>query len=131
MTFSYGYGYDLSFLRKVGESGPVVPRTIFTLGVGNTLAPGDVANAPPWFVEDDFILHVGGVDIEFEWVADHWETDGIFFTVNGNGTLVQGGQTNRARYLNATLPMPENHIVAMGAVNIVASNGVYITWSGP
>lgn len=129
MTFAYGYGYDLSYLRKVVDSGPVIPTMLLTLSrPGNQLWPEDVQDEPDWFSQADFVFRLSGRDINFLWVTDHWEVEDNFATVSGRGTVSQGSKNAKARYVNAELPF--NPITAASSVHIVAAGNVYITWSG-
>ena len=129
MSFTYGFGYGLSSLRKAGETGPPVVRMTLTLSANNWLYPEDIENAAEWFVEDDFVFQKASGNVDFLWVDNHWEAQGDFTTTSGNGTIVQGANSTAGRYVNASLP-GGNILLAAAGVRLTGAGGVLISWSG-
>lgn len=126
MSFTYARGYGLSILRKPGKSSPPVIRVILDLGPSNTLVPGDISNVPVWFVNADFTLVTSAGPIEFVWNGTGWGTSEDFPSMNGNGTLIQGINSQAARWLNAQV---ETWRITHDDGYITAGPGIYITWS--
>lgn len=119
--------YRVTVWKPLREPIPPIPPVVLTLSDNNELYPADIANVPDWFVNADFTLVLSDRTISYVWVVDHWETSDTFLRASGTGTLVQGANSNPAQYIGAII---NNYILGAGGVRIVASAGLFITWTG-
>lgn len=115
--------------KPLGEAIPPIPPIALTLSAGNTLTVANVANAPEWFDNADFVLMTGNGDVAFTWNGTGWETVDEFVSVSGNGYVSQNGNSIIAQWFNAELPLG-NVIEQADMIYWMGASGSPILWSG-